>query len=137
MPVGIGTSQAASQRVSLALPAAAANATSNALNLTPQGGRGQGSLKLQVSVPAQATLADTKNITFDILDCDTEGGAYTPVEGYGNIKVTGAAAAGAAAKSFLLRLHDHVRQFVKLKATTDAASGAITGSAVFETIFQG
>lgn len=134
----LGTSITASQRVSTALPAAAATATpATALDLGPQGGRNQPHLKLQISVPATPSLVDAKTITFEVFDCATSGGTYVAVEGYGAMVQTGAGGAGDAADSWLLRLHDHVRQYVKVKATVQSGGGDNTAvSYVMETILN-
>lgn len=124
MPQVQGSSITTSQRVSTALPAAAATATpSTALNLGPAGGRNQDKLKLQIYVPATPNLANTKTITFKVYDCDTSGGSYTEVEGYGNMIQTGAGGVGDSADEWILRIHDHVRQYVKVKATVETSGG--------------
>lgn len=132
-----GSSIDSNQRVSTALPAAGSTATpSTALDLGVAGGRNQTLLKLQISVPATANLADTKTITFKVYDCDTSDGTYTEVEGYGNMIQTGAGGVGDSADEWILRIHDHVRRYVKVKATVEASGGNNTAvSYVMETLF--
>lgn len=112
-----------------ALPAAGASNFTDVVNLgSPNPCSGiHVPLEVTLEIPALPSLADTKNATFEVFDCDTEGGTYAVVEGTGNTKRLGAGGAGAAAKWFRFFLPPNVRQFVKIKCTVDASGGDNTG----------
>ncbi len=107
----------------VALPAAAASAATGYLDLGPGGGRNMEQGILSIALPATPSLANTKSITVTVQECATSGGSYTTVPGYGNLSVTGAGGVGAAAKTWSLRVHDHVLQFVKVSFAVEASGG--------------
>ncbi len=120
----LGSSVQTGDVVTTALPAASATATpATPLDLGPQGGNNQPFSILQISCPAVPALVDAKTIIFAVTDCATSGGSYTAVEGYGAMQQLGAGGVGAAAAAWPLRIHDHVRRFVKVTATVLAAGG--------------
>lgn len=111
-----------------AYPAAGAAASSAALDLGTGGGSGLQGGVFAFDHPALAALADTKTVTTDLMHCDTAGGTYAVVEGYGNMVLTGAGGAGVAAKVFRMPIADHVKRFVKMRVTLVASSGDVTAS---------
>lgn len=111
----------------VALPAAGASAVTGALDLGPGGGRNMEQAILTLALPATPSLANTKSVTVTVTECATVGGSYTTVPGYGNMSVTGAGGAGAAAETWSLRLHDHVLQYVKISVAVEASGGDNTG----------
>lgn len=131
MPTAIqlGTSVGSTDRVSTALPAAAATATPTGyLDLGPQRGVNQPFLKLQVSVPATPALADTKTITFSVWNCDTSGGTYTAIADLTAVLTqTGAGGAGDTADSVLIPVANHWQRYIKVKAAVASAGGDNTG----------
>lgn len=118
-------------RKSVALPASSAAATTAAIDLEGGGGShlaGKG--YLVVRIPATPVLADTKTITVSLTECDTLGGSYTAITGYGTMVVTGATATpGGAATVFKLAVHPHVKRYVKATFTIPATSGDNTAVA--------
>lgn len=112
-----------------ALPAAAASNFTDVLNLgSPNPCAGvHVPIEVTLEIPALPALVDAKNATFEVFDCDTEGGTYAVVEGTGNTKRLGAGGAGAAAKWFRFFLPPNIRQFVKYKCTVDSGGGDNTG----------
>lgn len=125
MAVQLGTSVHASDRVSTALPAAAATATpATPLDLGPQGGRNQPFLSLQVSCPATPSLANATTIIFAVTDCATSGGTYVAVADMAAVlTMTGAGGVGSAASFYIARLPDHIRRYVKVTATVLTGGG--------------
>lgn len=142
MPIQLGTSVNALDRVSTAHAAAGATATpATPLDLGVQGGRNQPFLKLQITAPAVSALVDAKTIIFSVTDCATSGGSYTAVAGMtAVITQLGAGGVGAAAASYIIPVPDHIRRFVKVTAAVLAAGGDNTAvSYVMEVVrdFQG
>lgn len=142
MPVQLGTSIHASDRVSTAHAAAGSTSTpATPLDLGPQGGRNQPFLKLQITAPAVPSLVDAKTIIFSVTDCATSGGSYTAVAGMtAVITQLGAGGAGAAAASLIVPVPDHMRRYVKVTAAVLAAGGDNTAvSHIMEVVrdFQG
>lgn len=114
-----------------ALPAAGASALTDAIDLGVATADKLGlPKKVRFSLPALASLADDKNCTVELFDCDTAGGTYAVVPTTGNMAVTGAGGAGAAAKAWEFFLPPHCRQFVKGKATVDASGGDNTAKSL-------
>ena len=122
----LGSSTQAADYVATALPAAAATATpATPLDLGPQGGRNQPFSILQISCPATPALVDAKVITFSVTDCATSGGSYTAVEGYGAMTITGVATSqGGPVSAWPLRIHDHVKRYVKVTAAVESGGGS-------------
>jgi hypothetical protein len=112
----------------VAYPAAAANVSTAALDLGPTGGAGLTGGQFVFRNPALAALVDAKTVTITLTDCDTLGGTYSAVEGYGNMVLTGAGGAGAAAKDFRMPIARHVRQFVKANVAVLTGGGTLTAS---------
>lgn len=115
-----------------ALPAAGASASTDVVDLgvtSPANGT-QVPLQIRLTLPALPSLADTKNCTLEIQDCDTSDGSFASVEGTGNMKVTGAGGAGAAAKVFRVFLPPNVRRYLKAKATVDGSGGDNTAKSL-------
>lgn len=111
-----------------AFPAAAATNNSDTLDLgasSAVGGIKPGSLEVQISWPALAALADTKNVVFTVQDSADDssyaaiGLAYT---------ITGAGGAGVAAGSVTLRLPPSTRRYLRVYAALDSGGGTITAS---------
>lgn len=112
-----------------ALPAAAASATTDTLDLGPNGGKNQTGVELLISFPALPALVDTKKVTVTVRD-SADDSTFADVVGYGNLILTGAGGAGVAATDFPLRLHDHVRQYVRIKVDVETGGGDNTAKSV-------
>lgn len=108
----------------VALPAANAAALTAAVDLGGvEAGPLANPLEVHLSLPALPSLVDTKKATVDLYDCDSEDGSYTVIPGTGNLSVTGAGGAGAAAKSWRLYLQPHTRRFVKARVAVESGGG--------------
>lgn len=110
-------------KTTVAFPSGAATTTSAALDLQGGGAHVSGQLYLEIIAPATPALADTKTHTFALTECATSGGSYTAVVGYGNMVTTGASSAGAAAVTYRLAIHPHVKRYVKLTITGITSGG--------------
>lgn len=115
----------------VALPAAAAAALTSSVDL---GGDRAGplghTLEVHLSLPALPSLVDAKTVTVDLYDCDTEDGVYAVVPTVGNMVVTGAGGAGAAAKSWRFYLPPDTRRFVKARAAVLTGGGDNTAKSL-------
>lgn len=119
-------------KVTKALPAAAASATSDTLDLGPNGGNHQAA-GLLLELPALPSLVDAKTVTLTVRD-SADDSTFADVAGYGNLVVTGAGGAGAAAKEWLLKLHNHVRRYVRIKIDVLTAGGDNTAKSLTASI---
>lgn len=120
-------------KVTKALPAAAASATSDTLDLGPNGGAHLESARLQLELPALPSLVDAKTVTLTVRD-SADDSTFADVEGYGSMVVTGAGGAGAAAKTYVLKLHNHVRRYVRIKIDVLTAGGDNTAKSLTASI---
>jgi hypothetical protein len=114
----------ASFSTSKAFPAAAASASSSSFDLgknylTPSNIEGQ------ITWPALAALADTKNVVF-VAEHSDDDSSYSTM---GITRtITGAGGAGVAKGEFLFRLPSNAKRYVRVTATEDSAGGNITAS---------
>lgn len=106
-----------SDRRLIALNNGAGNVSTAFLDLCPSGGAHTPNGRLNWVLPAQPLLADAGTVTCELTHCATSGGSYTTVPGYGNMVVTGAGGAGAAATTFSMPIAAHVLRYVKFKFT--------------------
>jgi hypothetical protein len=113
--------------VSTAAPAAGASANGTALDL--RAGRKPFGQELEVSFPAIAALADTKNLVVTFQDSD-DNSTFGANLAFGSAKVTGAGGAGSAASYQYLPIPVDAKQYVRPVLTLDAAGGTITASSV-------
>lgn len=116
--------QDASLQNSTAFPAAGANNSSATIDLGA-GVAKHFNAEVEISWPAMAALADTKNVIFTLQD-SADDSSYASIEMVHTI--TGAGGAGVAAGTKRFRLPSNVRQYLKLNAAEDAAGGNITAS---------
>lgn len=109
---------------SKAFPAAAASASSNSFDLgknylTPANIEGQ------ITWPAVAGLADSKNVVFTVEHSDDDSTYSTA----GITKtITGAGGLGVAKGEFLYRLPSNAKRYIRVTAALDSAGGTITAS---------
>lgn len=114
----------------VALPAAAASASTAAIDLGVPNADQIGVVKVTITLPALPALVDDKTVTVSLTDCATSGGSYTAIPGVGNLVVTGAGGAGAAAKTWVLYLPPHTKQFLKGKADVLTGGGDNTAKSL-------
>lgn len=109
-----------------ALPAAAATANGESIDLGQAGDASIESIEVQVAIPALANLADTKSATLTIQD-SADDSTFAAVTGLSTLAVTGAGGAGAAASSRKVKLPSTVRRYIRASVAVDASGGDNTG----------
>jgi hypothetical protein len=105
----------------VSLPAAAASATTDPIDVGT--GPHRANFEVHLELPATPSLANTKSITLTLEECDTIDGSFTTVPTVGNMSVTGANSAGAAAKLFRFYLPPIHKRFIRGKAAVEASGG--------------
>lgn len=115
--------------VTTALPAAAANNSSAAIDLgSVTLGAAAESVEYKIDVPILPALIDDKTVIFTLTDSATVGGSYVAISGTGSFTVTGTETPGTpAALEFFGKLPVSTRQFIKLKQTVLTGAGVNTG----------
>lgn len=110
-------------QVTKALPAAAANADSDSIDL----GEGvKDHLELELYCPATPALVDDKTITFTFQD-SADDTTFATIEELATKVTTGAASAGAAAFTHRVRLPRTVNRYINVNASVLTAGGDNTG----------
>lgn len=109
--------------VSKALPAAAASAVTDSLDLGQDKVQSLEAIEFEISVPATPELVDAKTITYTIED-SADDVTFAAVDPLISTTSLGAGGAGAAAKLTRFRLPSHTRRYVRLKAAVEAAGGS-------------
>lgn len=134
--------QDANARITQALPAAGATATSAALDLGTTTAFRIPGMEFLLAVPKTPGLANGKAITFTVQHSPDNGAtAFAPVPGLAPMTVTGAGANGGPASPagtgpFQFRLPLGLMRFVRVVAVADAASGDVTGvNFTFQPVF--
>jgi hypothetical protein len=121
--------------VSVALPAAGANVTSNSIDLFNVNPGRVPNVELIIEVPATPNLADTKNLTVKLYD-SADNVTFAQQADVPAQIVTGAGGAGAGAISYQFKLPIGLRRYVAINAAVDAAGGNNTAvSASLSAIF--
>jgi hypothetical protein len=115
-------------KVTKALPAAAATANSDSIDL------GQVTaypinrlIKVNASLPALASLVDAKTAILTLQD-SADNSSFAAITGVATLTSTGAGGAGAAAQSLEVVLPDSTRQYVRGSVAVLAAGGDNTAS---------
>lgn len=106
----------------VALPAAAASANTASLDLKSSQPGPLPALQVELSLPALPSLVDAKTVTLEIQQ-SADDSAFANVPGLGNMVVTGAGGAGAAAKTFRVNLPPDVQRYIRARATVLTGGG--------------
>jgi len=110
--------QDAALSVTKALPAANASAISDPFRI--ESGRAMENVELELVVPATPALADTKSITFELV----EGSSSSPTTVKQQLlKTTGASGTGAAAVTARFRVPSDCLAYIAVKASVEASGG--------------
>lgn len=118
-----------------ALPAAAANHDTSAIDLEQEHGGLIEAIAFEIDVPALPDLADTKKLTITVKD-SADGSSFAVVDPAITTVLTGAGGAGAAAKKVRFRLPPHARRYVALNLAVESAGGNNTAKSVtFRALF--
>ncbi len=118
--------------VSKALPAAAATAHSDSLDLgaLTVGPVAGGLLEAQIKVPATADLVEAKDIDIEFED-SADNVTFVAVPGTGNFKVTGAAAAAGGSETvFRFYLPPGTRRYIRVSPSVESGGGDNTAVSV-------
>lgn len=114
---------------------AAAGANSNALDLQQATGGNLEQIAVELLLPAEALLSDTKVLTYKLED-SADGTNFTVVDPCGTITTqTGAGGVGVAAKEVAFRLPYNVRRYIRVAQTVTATPGTLSGSFTVSLLF--
>jgi hypothetical protein len=112
----------------VALPAAAATATTDSFNLIQKPPH-ECHFEVELALPALPSLADTKKATVTLEDSE-DGITFATIAALASMEVTGAGGAGAAAVIRKVRLPSDVRQYIRAKVVVEAAAGNNTAKSL-------
>jgi hypothetical protein len=105
----------------VALPAAAATALTGGINVGTHN-IGQ-RCEIHLEVESLPSLVDTKVVTVDLVESDTENGSYTVIPTTGNMSLVGAGGAGAAARLFRIFLPPVHKPWIKGRVAVETGGG--------------
>ena len=112
----------------VALPAAAATATTDPFNLIQKPPH-ECHFEVELSLPALPSLADTKKTTVTLEDSE-DGITFATIAALASMEVTGAGGTGAAAVIRKVRLPSDVRQYIRAKVDVEADGGDNTAKSL-------
>lgn len=113
----------------VALPAAGATAVTASLDLKSTNPGPLPALQVELELPDLENLVDAKTVSV-ILEHSADDVTFVTVPTVGNMVVTGAGGAGAAAKVWRFNLPPDVKRYIRGSATVLAAGGDNTASAL-------
>lgn len=110
--------------VTKALPAAAANNATDALDLGQEKVQSLEAIEFELAIPATPALVDTKVITFTVED-SADNSSFAAVDPLVSTTVVGVATSqGGTAKTVRFRLPSQTRQYVRVKAAVESGGGS-------------
>ena len=112
----------------VALPAAAATATTEPFNLIQKPPH-ECHFEVELTLPALPSLADTKKATVTLED-SADGITFTAIAALASLEVIGAGGAGAANITRKVRLPSDARQYIRAKVAVEAAGGNNTAKSL-------
>jgi hypothetical protein len=112
----------------VALPAAAATATTEPFNLIQKPPH-ECHFEVELTLPALPSLADTKKATVTLED-SADGITFASIAALSSLEVIGAGGAGAATITRKVRLPSDVRQYIRAKVAVEAAGGNNTAKSL-------
>lgn len=117
--------------VTLALPAANANANSDSIDLEAVApGATAEAIELEVALPATPSLADDKDITIHLED-SADDSTFADIASLASIVDTGVATSqGGAGVTRVYKLPPDVRRYIRINAAVEDAGGDNTGVSV-------
>jgi len=120
-----------SLKVTKALPAAAANNTSDAIDLSAVSpGAAADVIEVEISVPALANLVEAKTVTCTLQHSDSASSGFAAISELATLVVTGGTGNGAAAASRTVRLPSSVKRYIAVNSAVLTAGGDNTASSV-------
>jgi hypothetical protein len=121
--------------VTKALPAAAANNNTDALDLEQTTGGQIEAIAFEIAVPALPALVEAKTVTITVQD-SADGTNFAAIDPAISTVITGGVGNGAAAKTVRFRLPPSARRYVRLNTAVLADGGNNTGvSLTFRALF--
>jgi hypothetical protein len=113
----------------------AAGSVTDALDLEQAIGGDIEAIAVELALPAEALLSDTKVLSFALQD-SADGVNFTQVDPCGVITTqTGAGGVGVAAKVVRFRLPPIVRRYIRVAQTVTATPGTLSGSYTLSLLF--
>ena len=112
----------------VALPAAAATATTEPFNLIQKPPH-ECHFEVELTLPSLPSLADTKKATVTLEDSE-DGITFAAIVALASLEVTGAGGAGASTVTRKVRLPSDVRQYIRAKVAVEAAGGNNTAKSL-------
>jgi hypothetical protein len=89
---------------------------------------------VELALPAEAGLSDTKVLTYTVKD-SANGSSFTVLDPSLATTQTGAGGAGVAAKTVRFRLPPGARRYVRVEQTATATPGTLAGSYTLKLLF--
>lgn len=116
--------------VTKALPAAAANNTTDAIDLQNAApGISLEKIDFVISVPATPALVDTKTHTLKVQD-SADGSSFADVSLLATQTRTGAGGAGAAAATYRFKLPPSIRRYIRVYQAVETSGGNNTAVSI-------
>ena len=112
----------------VALPAAAATATTDPFNLIQKPPH-ECHFEVELALPALPSLADTKKATVTLEDSEDDT-TFATIAALASLEVIGAGGAGASTITRKVRLPSDVRQYIRAKVAVEAAGGNNTAKSL-------
>jgi hypothetical protein len=118
-----------------ALPAAAATAYTDSLDLAQTTVQSLEQIEFEIAVPALPALVEAKTVTISVQD-SADNSSFAAVDPAITTVITGGTGNGAAAKTVRFRLPSQTRRYVRLSLVVLTAGGDNTGvSATLSALF--
>lgn len=89
---------------------------------------------VELALPAEALLSDTKVLTYTVKD-SANGSSFTVLDPSLATTQTGAGGAGVAAKTVRFRLPPGARRYVRVEQTATSTPGTLSGSYTLKLLF--
>lgn len=114
---------------------ASGGSTSATFDLEQATGGDIESIAVELALPAEAGLSDTKVLTY-VLQDSADGSSWATVDPCGSITTqTGAGGAGVSAKTVRFRLPVNTRRYIRVSQTVTATPGTLAGSYTVSLLF--
>lgn len=91
-------------------------------------------IAVELALPAEAGLSDTKVLTFKLED-SADNSSFAAVDPLISTTQTGASGTGVAAKTVRFRLPPGTRRYVRIAQTASATPGTLAGSFTVSLLF--
>lgn len=118
-----------------ALPAAAANHNTDAIDLEQTVGGQIEAIAFEVEVPALPALVEAKTVTLKVFD-SADNSSFAAIDPLISTTIVGGVGNGAAAKSVRFRLPPTARRYVAINIAVETGGGNNTGvSLTFRALF--